>query len=143
MDTGLGTLSGPVGPSTPLVQAVAVRPRQTGANQPAAPTALASATSPGIASPGIGIQAAGMTPTDGQMSMGREQLLARVDEVNQTLQQLDGSYHVSVDDATGLLVVRITDGDTGEVVKQVPPQQVLDASVSVEKIIGLLVNERA
>ena len=41
------------------------------------------------------------------------------------------------------MVVRITDTETGDIVKQVPPQQVLDVSVSVEKIVGLLVNYQA
>ena len=63
--------------------------------------------------------------------------------MNQALAQIDGSYSVSVDGDTGMMVVRITDVDTGEIVKQVPPQQVLDTSITVEKIIGLLVNDRA
>lgn len=74
---------------------------------------------------------------------GREQLTALAEEMNQTLKQINGNFSVSVDDATGVVVVRITDEDTGEVVKQIPPQQVLDVSVSVEKIVGLLVNDQA
>ncbi len=64
-------------------------------------------------------------------------------KLNQALSQIDGDFSVSVDDATGMMVVRITDTETGEIVKQVPPQQILDADVSVEKIIGLLVNDQA
>ena len=74
---------------------------------------------------------------------GREQLTALAEEMNQTLKQINGNFSVSVDDATGVVVVRITDENTGEVVKQIPPQQVLDVSVSVEKIVGLLVNDQA
>ncbi len=64
-------------------------------------------------------------------------------QLNSALAQIDGNYSVSVDDDTGMVVVRITDTDTGEIVKQVPPQQVLDVSMSVDKIIGLLVNDLA
>ena len=64
-------------------------------------------------------------------------------ELDKALKQLNGRFSASVDDATGMVVVRITDCDTGELVKQVPPQQVLDANVSMEKIIGLLVNDQA
>jgi len=66
-----------------------------------------------------------------------------VNELNQALKQINSRFSASVDDATGMVVVRITDRNTGELVKQVPPQQVLDASVSMEKIIGLLVNDEA
>jgi len=72
-----------------------------------------------------------------------EKVEALAKELNQTLRQIDGNFSVSVDKATGMMVVRITDSNTGEVVKQVPPQQILDASVSMEKIIGLLINDQA
>ena len=65
-----------------------------------------------------------------------------VKELNSALEKVDGDYSVSVDNDTGMVVVRITDVETGELVKQVPPQQVLDVSMSVEKIIGLLVNDQ-
>mgnify|MGYP002641737378 CR=1 FL=1 len=64
-------------------------------------------------------------------------------ELNKALEQVEGNYSVSVDDDTGMMVVRITDTETGDIIKQVPPQQVLDVSVSVEKIVGLLVNDQA
>ena len=67
---------------------------------------------------------------------------ALVKELNSALEKVDGDYSVSVDNDTGMVVVRITDVETGELVKQVPPQQVLDVSMSVEKIIGLLVNDQ-
>ncbi len=81
------------------------------------------------------------TPAKNEIDAVQAEALA--DELNQALAQIDGSYSVSVDGDTGMMVVRITDVDTGEIVKQVPPQQVLDTSITVEKIIGLLVNDRA
>ena len=51
--------------------------------------------------------------------------------------------HPAVDDQTGMMVVRITDNVTGEVVKQLPPQEILDADVNMEKIVGLLVDSLA
>ena len=67
---------------------------------------------------------------------------ALVKDLNSALEKVDGDYSVSVDNETGMVVVRITDVDTGELVKQVPAQQMLDVSMSVEKIIGLLVNDQ-
>jgi flagellar protein FlaG len=75
--------------------------------------------------------------------LDKEQVTALTDQLNESLGQMDANFHVSVDDASGMMVVRITDTETGEIVRQVPPQQVLDASVSMDKIIGLLVNDRA
>ena len=81
------------------------------------------------------------TPVEGR-EVGAVQTEALAKELNSALAQIDGNYSVSVDNDTGMVVVRITDAE-GELVKQVPPQQVLDVSISVEKIIGLLVNDQA
>ena len=69
-----------------------------------------------------------------------KEIQALADNLNETLGRGDGKISVSVDDSTGMMVVRITD-KAGEIVKQIPPQQLLDADVSVENIIGLLVND--
>jgi len=80
-------------------------------------------------------------PTAGDES-GVAKTEALVKDLNSALEKVDGDYSVSVDNETGMIVVRITDAETGDLVKQVPAQQVLDASISVEKIIGLLVNDQ-
>ena len=69
-----------------------------------------------------------------------KEIQALADNLNETLGRGDGKVSVSVDDSTGMMVVRITD-KAGEIVKQIPPQQLLAADVSVENIIGLLVND--
>ncbi len=79
----------------------------------------------------------------GQREPSAEQTQKLASELNKALEQVDGNYSVSVDDESGMVIVRITDTETGDIVKQIPPQQVLDANVSVEKIIGLLVNDQA
>ena len=62
-------------------------------------------------------------------------------ELSSALGQVDGDFSVSVDGDTGMIVVRITDVSTGEIVKQVPPQELMDAKLNMEKIVGLLVDD--
>ena len=64
-------------------------------------------------------------------------------ELNKALEDVDSNVSVSVDDTTGMVIVRIQDSTTGEIMKQIPPQQLLDADVSMDKIIGLLVDDMA
>mgnify|MGYP003574009877 FL=1 len=63
-------------------------------------------------------------------------------ELDSALKNLDGDFSVSVDGDSGMIVVRITDEVTGEIVRQIPPQELLDAGSSMEKIVGLLVDDR-
>lgn len=64
-------------------------------------------------------------------------------ELGTALSQLEGDFSVSVDRESGMVVVRITDEVTGEIVKQIPPKELLEADRSMEKIVGLLVDDRA
>ena len=64
-------------------------------------------------------------------------------ELDSALKQVQGDFSVSVDGDTGMIVVRISDKETGEIVKQIPPQELMDADISMERIIGLLVDDEA
>ena len=64
-------------------------------------------------------------------------------ELAAALKTVEGEFSVSVDGETGMIVVRITDQVTGEIVKQIPPQELVDADLNMERIIGLLVDNEA
>ena len=55
---------------------------------------------------------------------------------------LDGDFSISVDEDSGMIIVRITDAVTGEIVKQIPPKELLEADRSMERIVGLLVDDQ-
>jgi flagellar protein FlaG len=74
--------------------------------------------------------------------VSREQVHELANKLSAALGKVDTNYSVSVDDDSGMIVVRITDVETGDIVQQVPPEQVLEASASVDKIVGLLVNDQ-
>ncbi|GAB6877614.1 flagellar protein FlaG [Thermaerobacter litoralis] len=47
-----------------------------------------------------------------------------------------------VDDASGRLVVEVIDRDTGETVRQVPPEHVLQIAQYLETLAGRLLDDR-
>ena len=48
----------------------------------------------------------------------------------------------SVHEASGKVMVTVTDKATGEVVREIPPSEFLDLSVRIEQMIGLIFNEK-
>jgi flagellar protein FlaG len=64
-------------------------------------------------------------------------------ELGTALNKLEGDFSVSVDKDSGMVVIRITDSITGEVVRQVPPKELLEADRSMERIVGLIVDDQA
>ena len=63
-------------------------------------------------------------------------------ELTKALQQQNSDLSVSVDETTGTMVVRIMDNSTGEVVKQIPPKQFMEAKISMNNIVGLLIDNK-
>ena len=64
-------------------------------------------------------------------------------ELGTALNSLKGEFSVSVDQDSGTMVVRITDQATGEVVRQIPSKELLEADRNMEKIVGLIVDDQA
>jgi flagellar protein FlaG len=48
-----------------------------------------------------------------------------------------------VDRSTGMVIVKIKNKDTGEVVRQIPPEVVVKLAKTIEEFLGLLLDERA
>ena len=53
------------------------------------------------------------------------------------------SLQFSVDDATGKTVVRITDAKTGEMIRQIPSEELLELARSLDKMQGMLLQQKA
>ena len=67
----------------------------------------------------------------------------RAAELVTRLQEAGNDLSVAVDEGTGVMVVRVTDNQTGEVVKQIPAQEFIDAELNMERIVGLIIDDQA
>ncbi len=71
------------------------------------------------------------------------QKLEKVAErLNKALQAFDRDLNISLHD-DGTVVVRVTDPKTGDVIRQMPLERVLEVEESLNKIVGLFVNDTA
>jgi flagellar protein FlaG len=64
--------------------------------------------------------------------------IARITEELQSMRQVDMVY----DEATNRVIVRVVNANTHELVRQIPPEQVLKFSNNFEELLGLLVNSK-
>lgn len=64
------------------------------------------------------------------------------ERLNKALQAFDRDLNISFHD-DGKVVVRVTDPQTGDVIRQIPPERVLEVEESLDKIVGLFVNDTA
>lgn len=53
-----------------------------------------------------------------------------------------GEAEFSIDRESNMIIVKIKDKETGEIIRQIPPEVVLKIAKSIEEFLGLLLDER-
>ena len=63
-----------------------------------------------------------------------------ISNLNDYAQNLKRQLHFSVDEASGRTVIKVTDPETDEIIRQIPPDEVLRIAESLEEQSGLLLS---
>lgn len=66
-----------------------------------------------------------------------------VDEVQSHLDNLNIQLHFQLDDRTGEPVVQVLDPASGDVIRQIPPEELLEIRGKLEELRGILFDRRA
>ena len=113
----------PAPPSTAADAAGAAQTAQSGA-----PSAAGSATTAATSS----------APVD------RDTLQGAVDRVQKAVETLSSAgIHFSIDPDFNRMVVQVVDTSTKEVIRQIPPKEMLEIAQALDKLQGLLVHQKA
>ena len=118
----------------------------------ASPTSSVSA--PSVAAPEARTRAAAPVPTgvvfpaaSGPATPPRQptqrELRQAVDELQRKAQSFSPNLRFSVDHDTGRTVVRVTDANTQEVIRQIPAEEVLQLAKELDRMQGLLFHKEA
>ena len=76
-----------------------------------------------------------------QVKITREDAENLVEVMNQFAELFNRSLHFKVYDKTDQLYVQIVDKYTQEVIKQIPPQEMLELSAKIREMVGILFDE--
>jgi flagellar protein FlaG len=77
----------------------------------------------------------------GQLS--GEEVQKLVKDLQKRLDPLATSLNFTIDEETDTLVVKITDRETGELIRQVPPEEMLNLRASLAELVGVLFDKKA
>jgi flagellar protein FlaG len=78
-----------------------------------------------------------------KLTISSEDLHKAVDLLNSKLQDLNRNVNFSIDQASGRDVVRVTNSNTGEVVRQLPFEESLQFMRNLDRMIGLIFDQTA
>lgn len=107
-----------------------------------APSAAVSAPRPVQAATAAVVQQVEQTAQQAQRP-SNEQVQKAVENLRQAVQSSSQNLQFSVDNDTGQTVIRVVDGGTKEVIRQIPSEEVLQLTRSLEKLSGLLLRQKA
>ncbi len=91
------------------------------------------------------VQALGNSAAGEQAKGNQEQrdLDSSLEKVSKLVASYARELKFSQDEETGIKVVKVVDSASGEVIRQMPSEEVLKIAQSLDKIVGLLFQERA
>lgn len=70
-------------------------------------------------------------------------LFEAVRKLNDTAKIFDRRIRFSVHEATGRIVARVIDARTDEVIREIPPRQILDLVAKLQELLGIVIDEKA
>ncbi len=71
-----------------------------------------------------------------------EGLEEHVKDLNELLRFFDRKLAFEVHEATNRYLVKVVDVETEEVLREIPPERVLDIVARIEEMVGLVIDER-
>jgi flagellar protein FlaG len=82
-----------------------------------------------------------------EVSSGKGPDMSRLTETVAEVQKNLNMIHkvdmqFSVHEASGKLMVTVIDGSTGELIREVPPSEVLDLAAKIDEMIGLIFDKK-
>ncbi len=112
---------------------------------------VARAASASIASSSLGNATPSLRPVAGLSLLQGENDVERpevdvtevVERIRIQVQVLQRDLNFTVDDSTGKVVIRVLDGDSGKVVRQIPSEDILRLAERLDEMRSLLFEARA
>jgi len=74
--------------------------------------------------------------------MSAEDLTTAIQSLNDMMSALDRNINFSVDPGTGKDVVKVTDSNTGQTIRQIPAQETLNFIQNLDRMVGLLFDSK-
>jgi len=73
----------------------------------------------------------------------KQQVEAAVKAVKEFIQPMASNLEFNTDEETGQTVIKITDSSSGELIRQIPSEEMLEIAKALDRLQGLLVKQKA
>ncbi len=80
---------------------------------------------------------------DRDLEISEDDLKVQVDLLNDTLRTFDKRLRFNIHTETEQIYTHVIDAETEEILREIPPEEVLDMVARLDEMVGLIVDERA
>ncbi len=77
-----------------------------------------------------------------RVPLGEKQLINAIEKANKAVEGLNTSCKFSIHESTKQIMVKVVDTDTGKVIREVPPEKILDLVAKMCERAGIWIDER-
>lgn len=71
-----------------------------------------------------------------------EKLKKVIEEANDKLKMVNKKFSYKIHDKTNEIMVKIINSDTGDIIKEIPPEKNLDMIAKLRELAGIMIDER-
>jgi len=77
-----------------------------------------------------------------RLSVGEEQIIKAVERALKVLEGPSTMFEMRMHEQTNSIIVRVLNRETGELIREIPPEKTLDLVATMMEFAGLLIDER-
>ena len=78
----------------------------------------------------------------GRETLSEKVVIEAIEDANKALEMVNKRFEFSVHEKTKEIMVKIVDSETDEVIREIPPEKILDLIAKMCEMAGILVDER-
>lgn len=79
--------------------------------------------------------------TNEATSVGELKLMEAIDKINKSIEGASRRFEYSVHDKTNTVMVKVIDSETDEIIKEIPPEKILNLVANLWEMAGIIVDE--
>lgn len=74
--------------------------------------------------------------------LSKKEIVEAVEETNRIVFGDNEKFEFKIHEGTGRMLVKLVDNETDEVIREIPPEKILDLIANIWEMVGILVDER-
>lgn len=82
------------------------------------------------------------TSTTGNVPLDQEKIIADLQKAIRAIQGPQKAFEISMHEQTHTIMIKVLDKESGDLIREVPPEKILDLAARMMEITGLIIDEK-